>query len=116
MSKHTPGPWKAEVSPHDNRVVLINSKEHGAVGEIIYVDTRRAADALLIVAAPDLLEELRRARAYISEHHNSFVEGVTSPVSGLIEDPQDLVFAEANQDLLNGIDAAIAKATNQGGV
>lgn len=69
-----------------------------------------------LAAAPELLAELRRAREYISEHHNSFVEGVTSPKSGLIEDPQDLLFAEANQDLLNGIDAAITKATNQGGI
>ncbi len=31
MSKHTPGPWTVKVSPHDNRVVLIDSKTHGAI-------------------------------------------------------------------------------------
>ena len=56
---HTPGPWTTKVSPHDNRVVLIDSKTHGAIGELVYADTRKAADAHLIAAAPDLLKALQ---------------------------------------------------------
>ena len=56
MSKHTPGPWKVSVSPYSNRVFLIDSeKTGGAIGELIYADIRKAADARLIGAAPDLL-------------------------------------------------------------
>lgn len=57
MSKHTPGPWTCKVSPHDSRVVLIDSKTHGAIGELVYADTRKPADARLIAAAPELLAE-----------------------------------------------------------
>lgn len=59
----------------------------------------------------ELLAALKAARQFIKEHHDSFVETATSPITGLIEDAQDLLFAEADQDLLNSIDAAVAKAT-----
>lgn len=59
---HTPGPWTATPSPHDKRVYLIDSKANGAVGELIYIDTRKEADARLIAAAPDLLEALHAIR------------------------------------------------------
>lgn len=56
MSKHTPRPWVLDAGISSN-VVLIDSKAtNGAVGEI--VDCRNRADAILIAAAPDLLEAL----------------------------------------------------------
>jgi hypothetical protein len=55
-SNYTPGPWNIAdgISP---RVYLINSGRD-AVGEIVYSETRRPADARLIAAAPDLLAAL----------------------------------------------------------
>jgi len=59
MSKHTPGPWVLDAGISSN-VVLIDSKAtNGAVGEI--VDCRNRADAILIAAAPDLLEACKAA-------------------------------------------------------
>jgi hypothetical protein len=56
QANYTPGPWTIEsgISP---RVYLINSGRD-AVGEIVYSETRRPADARLIAAAPDLLAAL----------------------------------------------------------
>ena len=54
-SIHTPGPWHLASAEH-NRVKLINDGNGDAVGE--YVDCRKASDARLIAAAPELLETL----------------------------------------------------------
>ena len=57
MTKHTPGPWRIE--PGENwRVYLVNNDYGHAIGEIVYTDTRKPADARLIAAAPELLEAL----------------------------------------------------------
>jgi len=62
MSSYTPGPWHAEPDgEHDWRVV---SDHYGTiVHRTCYpdprIDTRVAADARLIAAAPDLLAALR---------------------------------------------------------
>lgn len=57
--KHTQGPWMAERLTPDSRVLWI--KQPGAVGYSIatLIDDREAeANACLIAAAPELLEEL----------------------------------------------------------
>lgn len=86
---------------NDGWFVFSTANQHG--------DT--AADARLFAAARELLAELTKARAYIKQNLDSFVETAVNQQTGLIEDPQDRLFAESDQDLLNGIDAAIAKAT-----
>ena len=53
----TPGPWTI-ADGHDRRVHLIDDSRGHAVGEIVYADTRKPADARLIAAAPDLLAAL----------------------------------------------------------
>lgn len=58
----------------------------------------------------DLLNMLKIARGVIAGHSQSFLETVTNPKTGQIEDPAHALLAEADQDLLIGIDAAIAKA------
>jgi hypothetical protein len=60
-AKHTPGPWM--VHPLDRRAVV------GRDGDSAIADVhtwRDMDDALLIAAAPDLLEALRLCRDYLS--------------------------------------------------
>jgi hypothetical protein len=59
----------------------------------------------------ELLAELKKVREVIAAWNQAFVETVTNQSTGLIDDPEDILTAEADQDLLNGIDAAIAKTT-----
>ena len=56
QSNHTPGPWTI-ADGESSRVYLIN---HGrdAIGEIVFSEARRPADARLIAAAPALLSAL----------------------------------------------------------
>ena len=55
--KHTPGPWRLDEG-QSSRVYLIDGKD-GAVGELVFAETRNPADARLIAAAPELLEALQ---------------------------------------------------------
>lgn len=76
MSKHTPGPWTAEMTDKPYNVPLIYAAEHtGPIAEIrsrldvaahhpLVVKTRNA-NARLIAAAPDLLAALR---SLVMEH------------------------------------------------
>ena len=56
-TNHTPGPWTI-ANGHDARVYLIDDARGHAVGELVYADARKPADARLIAAAPDLLAAL----------------------------------------------------------
>lgn len=110
--KHTPGPWNY-IGNGD--VVARSDKYCGGEKDIasvfLTVNDEDEANARLIAQAPTLLAELKNARAFIQEHHDSFVESCTNLATGLIDDYDDILTAEASQDLLNGIDDAIAKAT-----
>ena len=57
MSKHTPGPWVISEA-RSTKVDLINTRKGDAVGEVVFVDLRNPADAMLVAAAPDLLQAL----------------------------------------------------------
>lgn len=59
MIKHTPGPWVIS-DARSTKVDLINTRKGDAVGEVVFVDVRNPADALLVAAAPELLAALRR--------------------------------------------------------
>lgn len=63
---HTPGPWTIEPGQSD-RVYLINNRHKHAIGEIVYSDTRKAADAHLIKAAPDMLNALYTALPFLED-------------------------------------------------
>lgn len=113
-TQHTPGPWTTrETQEHWGRINVHIEGSDGFELACAYQRTtnENKANARLIAAAPELLAELKNARAYIQEHHDSFVETATNLATGLIKDPEDVLIAEASQDLLNGIDAALAKST-----
>jgi hypothetical protein len=88
MTQHTPGPWKITKSWHDFMVEGPNGEE------IIWQDgnydtpTIKLEDAQLIAAAPDLLAMLVEAANFIQPY-------------------------SVGQELLERIDAAIAKATGE---
>lgn len=122
--KHTPGPWIicAEEGSYfpEHRIFAESDLKDGRieagdwdffVADVGISCKNHKANARLIAQAPTLLAELKNARAFIQEHHDSFVESCTNLATGLIDDYDDILTAEASQDLLNGIDDAIAKAT-----
>jgi len=56
--KTTPGPWS--LSPaRSTKVDLIDDSKGHAVGEVVWVDVRNPADAMLIKHSPDMLVALR---------------------------------------------------------
>ena len=59
----------------------------------------------------ELVTELRKARAALKERLESLIQSHTCPTTGLITDDTALLVIESDQDLINNIDAAIAKAT-----
>lgn len=73
MTQHTPVPWKLD-GGHSSRVYLIDGKD-GAVGELVFADTRNPADARLIAVAPELLKALQvMLRDYAAVHDIGDVE------------------------------------------
>lgn len=107
----TPGEWAADgtriYSVLDPRVTIAHvAKASGG--------DYSPANAALLAAAPLLLAELRKARQELAAVVEGFVQAATSPVTGLIDDDEDRLMAEADKQMLNGIDAAIAKATEGG--
>lgn len=64
--KHTPGPWVI-AEARSTKVDLINTRKGAAVGEVVFVDVRNPADALLVAAAPDLLDSLIYLRNCIED-------------------------------------------------
>jgi hypothetical protein len=87
MNKHTPGPWS-----HDEIWGLI-STENGA--EICALHSGNVANARLIAAAPDMLDELRRAQGELATALRDGAEHLTP----------DML-----RRWFNGVSAAIAKA------
>lgn len=72
MPKHTPGEWKVgeyedgNVTPHVKMIMVVAPKSKNFVQEICCfpVKGKGRANALLIAAAPDLLEALKGVLAY----------------------------------------------------
>lgn len=87
---HTPGPWQ-DVKNLAGKVLVTGDIRPGlqqAVAEIKSKSTHSVADARLIAAAPDLLEQLEFARRIVERTPNCLL-------------------------LLSSIDAAIAKARGE---
>lgn len=104
MSKFTPGPWFVRTLERMGEVqdcfvaakdVLGFAYDAEIMGDDEYRDgiERKMADARLIAAAPDLLEELAAARETIQQFQNS----MTGPFF---------------QEQIDRMDAAIKKATS----
>jgi hypothetical protein len=114
-AQHTPGPWKMGFNFTNEQaiigkdgVVVADASWTGGSGCELSIDN--PADAKLIAAAPDLLTELRKARAALKEQLEILIQSHTCPTTGLITDDTALLVIESDQDLINSIDAAIAKA------
>ena len=70
MSKHTPGPW--EIDPQNSQVILPAKNPrfpNATISPLAYVYPRSVGsnNALLIAAAPDMLEALERCASYLGE-------------------------------------------------
>lgn len=72
---HTPAPWTLNPA-RSTRVDLIDNAKGHAIGEIVWVDVRSPADALLIAAAPDLLEALKEATRCLAWHEGRHGTGM----------------------------------------
>lgn len=109
-AKHTTGPWIYAV-PGDSFVASDNGLicRRPAVSGGGSAPNNWEANARLIAAAPDLLKVLRMARAKIASDLQVMEMCHTGP-DGLIDDAEVVLIIEAEKDLLNQIDAAIAKA------
>ena len=70
------------------------------IGEIVALKER----------GDELLAVLRMARESIGNSLQSLIETETHPVTGMVEHKGALLVIESEQDLLNQIDSAIAKA------
>ena len=70
------------------------------IGEIVALKEQR----------DELLAVLRMARESIGDSLQSLIETETHPVTGMVEHEGALLVIESEQDLLNQIDSAIAKA------
>ncbi len=93
MSEHTPGPWIWSDNNRWGFEELKPSVINGTVDGRISVDD---ADALLIAAAPDLLEALKKADIWMK---------MPRPIN------RDHEFDQGYRDALLQIHAAIKKAT-----
>jgi len=98
MSKHTPGPWSAINNDRENdecEYWIIDSEYGAVIGEEgIWLEPSKGSNkynASLIAAAPDLLEELQKARV-ILKHSLTLKDSILA------------------REALPRIDAAIAKA------
>lgn len=83
MSKHSPGPWT--VSPTDDTVVIdADTREVAAIdGDYNDPDTwpQMEANALLIAAAPDILEALRLMLALHEASETRFPSPADTPAA-----------------------------------
>ncbi|MDW9880509.1 hypothetical protein GOA90_25320 [Sinorhizobium meliloti] len=109
MSKHTPGPWRAELSPY-RRTLSVVSETTWICGELLNPSTMPEgeawANARLIAAAPDLLAALKSLGPILEEIHDKWDEGMRAgKLIVALRDPKLNYRAD-----ITAIHAAIAKA------
>ena len=90
-TQHTPGSWTI-ANGHDARVYLIDDAGGHAVGELVYADARKPADARLIAAAPDLLATLRKLIGAIDRLPGN------NPLDGLADEARDAIARATGAD------------------
>jgi hypothetical protein len=106
MQKFTPGPWAVDNSRHEGSINRMEPLRHiGMVSNFLYDHSSRAeneANAKLIAAAPDLLEDLREAAATLRRYETLHRAKGTD---------DSMAKAEVNAALASRFEATIAKAT-----
>ena len=113
-AKHTPGPWTV-YDPEMPDTEETYGIDGPSCQPVVYFGLtqndgiNRLEDARLIAAAPELLKALCMARAKIAAELQVMAMCHTAP-DGMIDDAEMVLLIEAEQDLLNQIDAAIFKA------
>ena len=75
MSKHTPGPWQYDGEVKDHFCRIYNA-QYRLVAIVPYGSAKNPSkaatpDAMLIAAAPDLLEALKPFAELLKKHHDS---------------------------------------------
>lgn len=84
-TEHTPGPWRTH-RPHHGTIYIDAPIGNGMLQEVAAIGPtegagQQEANARLIVAAPELLEALKTARAYGSD---SWSEWITEKVDAAL--------------------------------
>ena len=99
--KHTPGPWNTRIEKRTRLICDANGNQIAAIRPVSRygIDGDDAANARLIVAAPDLLGAARFALAYLEDHASETSEG-----------DYDAEYAASCDAAVVGLRAAIAKA------
>ena len=77
-TKHTPGPWEACIHSGSFDQPFIES-DHGVIGRLHRMEDRKHVDnAILIAAAPELLEALNElipfASEWINDNHPAMIK------------------------------------------
>lgn len=110
-AKHTPGPWQILPEEADKDYIRIRGTVLGGSYKVANVPTptyegvppmeveETRANARLIAAAPELLAALEAFRSEVPDNRHSELAGV---------DPFQI-----DESVLNGIDAAIARAKGE---
>lgn len=89
MSAHTPKPWTCEPPACSGHVHVIrspNGRSIAHVGSDLPDDARQAANAALVVSAPDLLDALRALTAFAA----TFTRSGATRAEGKLYDEADL--------------------------
>ncbi len=116
-AKHTPGPWEQKIQSCGFwSICSVYGTEQGWIeihapngSPTADIRAESTANARLICAAPDLLAELKKARAFIEVDRNDLLGSLT--VNGELKaDDIDLRAIAEYNDILASIDAAITKS------
>jgi hypothetical protein len=75
MSGHTPGPWRAGSHPMNEAEVFADELDGERIAECYGAGDADQANALLIAAAPELLEALERMAGAFVPHPRDDTEG-----------------------------------------
>jgi hypothetical protein len=106
--KHTPGPWKEDDMPYRENIIEIRD-ERGQRQCVVVADwpqsaRTQTANARLIAAAPEMLKELLKARAYLitvdlvfRDPDGSAGKELVAEIDNLIESATGLSIAEVLQ-------------------
>lgn len=70
MIEHTPGPWRVGPNTGDGGVSVVADAPRGHAIGLCY-GTGRLDNAHLIAAAPDMLDALLKADAWVAQYHDT---------------------------------------------
>ena len=116
-AQHTPGPWEQKIQSCGFwSICTVYGTEQGWVeihapngSHTADIRAESTANARLICASPDLLAELKKARAFIEVDRNDLLASVTAN-GELKADYIDLRAIAEYNDILASIDAVMTKA------